>query len=230
LQRSGHGLTGILSRSLPGWALENKKKSHSGYPAFRSCLEPSTSPMQAYSVTAVLTCPDLFLGANEYHVAQAVSRRLPTAAARARAQVRSYVICGGLSGTEADFLRVLRFPLPILIPPTAPHSSSIIRGWYNRLHSGRRTKWTVSLHPKKLKEPKLQRYFRTMKDKRATEVNLHAFHTLQLDCDELQIHVPAALSPRRVNVSHSIKAVGICSWIRGRPDRLVSATELQSAN
>jgi hypothetical protein len=43
------------------------------------------------------------------------------------------------------FLRVLRFPLPI-IPPTAPHSASIIRGWYNRPVSGRRTKWTQS-HP-----------------------------------------------------------------------------------
>jgi hypothetical protein len=29
-------------------------------------------------------------------------------------------------GTEAGFLRVLRFPLPILIPQTAPHSSSSI--------------------------------------------------------------------------------------------------------
>jgi hypothetical protein len=29
-------------------------------------------------------------------------------------------ICGGQSGTGAGFIRVLRFPLPILIPPTAP--------------------------------------------------------------------------------------------------------------
>jgi hypothetical protein len=51
----------------------------------------------------------------------------------------------------AGFLRVLRFPLPIVIPPTAPHSSSIIRGWCNSPVSGRRTKWTqVSPHPKKL--------------------------------------------------------------------------------
>jgi hypothetical protein len=64
-------------------------------------------------------------------MAQAVSRRLPTAASPVRAQVRSCGICGGQSGTGVGFLRVLRFPLPILIPPTAPHTSTI-RGWYNR--------------------------------------------------------------------------------------------------
>jgi hypothetical protein len=42
-------------------------------------------------------------------------------------------ICGGQSGAGADFLRVLRFPLPIFIPPIAPQSPSpIIWGWYNR--------------------------------------------------------------------------------------------------
>jgi hypothetical protein len=79
-------------------------------------------------------------------IAQVVSRRLPTAAARIRAQVRSCGICGGRSGTEAGFLRELRFPLPILIPPTTPHSSSTMRGWYNRPVSGRSTTWTHS-HP-----------------------------------------------------------------------------------
>jgi hypothetical protein len=62
-------------------------------------------------------------------IAQAVSSRLPTAAARFRAQVRSCGICGGQSGTGAGFLRVLRFPLPILIPPITPHSLSTIRCW-----------------------------------------------------------------------------------------------------
>jgi hypothetical protein len=52
-------------------------------------------------------------------IAQAVSRRLPTAAARVRSQVRSCGICGGQSGTGADFLNVLRLPLPIFIPPAA---------------------------------------------------------------------------------------------------------------
>jgi hypothetical protein len=81
-------------------------------------------------------------------IAEAVSRWLFTAAARVRAQVRSCGICGGQSGTGAGFL--LRFPLPILNPPSAPHSSSIIRGWYNRSISGRRTKWTRFHHtPKK---------------------------------------------------------------------------------
>jgi hypothetical protein len=60
-------------------------------------------------------------------IAQAVSRWFPTAAARVRARVRLCKICGGQSGTGVGFLGVFRFPLPILIPLTAPHSSSIIR-------------------------------------------------------------------------------------------------------
>jgi hypothetical protein len=84
---------------------------------------------------------------NEGH-AQAVSLRLPTAAARVRARVRSYEICGRQSGTGAGFLRVLQFPFPIRIPPIGPQSSSssVIWGWYNRPNSGRSTKWTQS-HP-----------------------------------------------------------------------------------
>jgi hypothetical protein len=62
-------------------------------------------------------------------IAQAVSRRLPTAAARVRAEVRSGGIYGGQSGIGAGSLRVLRFPLTILIPPTASHS-------HNHLLSG----------------------------------------------------------------------------------------------
>jgi hypothetical protein len=52
-------------------------------------------------------------------IAQAVSRWLPTAAARVRTQVRSCGICDGQNGTGIGFLRVLRFPLPILIQSTA---------------------------------------------------------------------------------------------------------------
>jgi hypothetical protein len=73
-------------------------------------------------------------------IARAVSRRLPTAAAWVRTQVRSCEVCGTQSGTRAGFLPIHQFPLPILIPPTALHSSSISRGWYNRPNSGRRTK------------------------------------------------------------------------------------------
>jgi hypothetical protein len=58
--------------------------------------------------------------------AQAVSRWLPTAAAR----VRSCGICGGQNSTGAVFLLVLRFPLPIFFPPIALQSpSSIMWGW-----------------------------------------------------------------------------------------------------
>jgi hypothetical protein len=55
-------------------------------------------------------------------MAWAVSRRVPTAAARVRAQVGSCWICGGQSDTRAGFLPVLRFPLPIIIPQTVSHS------------------------------------------------------------------------------------------------------------
>jgi hypothetical protein len=61
-------------------------------------------------------------------IAQAVSRHLPTPAARVRSQVRSCGIDGGQSGTGASFLRVLRFAYPVVIPPNSPYSS-IGRGW-----------------------------------------------------------------------------------------------------
>jgi ribosomal protein S14 len=54
-------------------------------------------------------------------IAQAVSRRLPTAAAKVLPQVRSCEICGGQNGTGTGFLRVLRFPLPNLISLAAPY-------------------------------------------------------------------------------------------------------------
>jgi hypothetical protein len=56
--------------------------------------------------------------------AQVFSHRFPTTTAQVRAQVKSCGVCGGQSGTEAGFLRVLRFVLPILIQLSAPHSSS----------------------------------------------------------------------------------------------------------
>jgi hypothetical protein len=55
-------------------------------------------------------------------IAQAVSRWLRTAATRVRAPVCSSGICGGQSGARAGCLHVLRFPLPIFIPPISPFS------------------------------------------------------------------------------------------------------------
>jgi hypothetical protein len=79
-------------------------------------------------------------------IAQVVIRQLPTAAARVRALVRSCGICGWQNGTGVSFLRVLQFPLPILVPPATPRSSSITRCWYSRPNSDRPTKRTQS-HP-----------------------------------------------------------------------------------
>jgi hypothetical protein len=64
-----------------------------------------------------------FLGVNPLGggaVAQKISRWLPTAAARVRFR-EACGVYGGQSGTGAGFLRVLRFPLPI-IPPISPLS------------------------------------------------------------------------------------------------------------
>jgi hypothetical protein len=54
-------------------------------------------------------------------IAQAVNRWLPTAAARVRVRAACGV-CGEQSAIGAGFLRVLRFPLPIIIPPISPSS------------------------------------------------------------------------------------------------------------
>jgi hypothetical protein len=57
-------------------------------------------------------------------IAQAVSLWLPAAVAQVRARVWSTRICGRQSVVGAGFLRVLRFPLKILIAPNSPSSQS----------------------------------------------------------------------------------------------------------
>jgi hypothetical protein len=64
----------------------------------------------------------IYLSQEGTTIAQAVSRWLPTAAARDSARVCSCGICGGQNGAGVGFLRVLRFPLQIFIPPNSPSS------------------------------------------------------------------------------------------------------------
>jgi hypothetical protein len=52
---------------------------------------------------------------------QAVSRQLPNVMAQFRFQVRASGFCGGQNGIEVGIIRILRFPLQILIPPSTPH-------------------------------------------------------------------------------------------------------------
>jgi hypothetical protein len=55
-------------------------------------------------------------------IAQAVIHWLPAAAARVRSRVWSSGFCDGQNGSGAGVLRVLRFLLPIFIPPNSPSS------------------------------------------------------------------------------------------------------------
>jgi hypothetical protein len=54
-------------------------------------------------------------------IAQAVRRRFLAPAVQVLSQVRYCGINGRKGGIEASLLRILRIPLPILIPPTTPH-------------------------------------------------------------------------------------------------------------
>jgi hypothetical protein len=58
-------------------------------------------------------------------IAQAVSRRLATAAARVQTRVGTSDFVMAKSGAGAGFLRELRFPLPIYIPSCSPQLSSL---------------------------------------------------------------------------------------------------------
>jgi hypothetical protein len=87
------------------------------------------------------------------HYDGAVSRRLPTAAARVRAQARSCGICGG------QIVHWGRFSPSTSVCPTFSHStvcSSLIIFYHSGLVqqpiSGQRTKWTRLTPPQKLKK------------------------------------------------------------------------------
>jgi hypothetical protein len=56
-------------------------------------------------------------------IAEAVSRWLPTAVAQVQFRVWSSGICVGQSGVGAGFLRVLRFPLPFILPNSSSSQS-----------------------------------------------------------------------------------------------------------
>jgi hypothetical protein len=75
-------------------------------------------------------------------IAQAVTRRLSTAVARfdPRSSHVGFVVDNVALGHV--FFEYFGFPANSHSTDCSPHSSSIIRGWYTRPVSGRRTKWT----------------------------------------------------------------------------------------
>jgi hypothetical protein len=78
-------------------------------------------------------------------IAQAVSRWLPTAAARVRVRAACGV-CGGQSGTGAGFFRVLRFLLPIILP-ISPSSKSPGAGTVGLLVAAVPSEFNWTPHP-----------------------------------------------------------------------------------
>jgi hypothetical protein len=134
----------ILHQLLPGQTEENHKNLRLGVVVL--CNRPRSFPTEIRSRYLVNICGlERNFPMENRTTAEAVNRRLPTAAAWARSQVSSCEICGRQSGTGAGFLRVPRFSLPALTAPTAPHSSSsIIWDWYNRPNSGRSANRTQS--------------------------------------------------------------------------------------
>jgi hypothetical protein len=68
-----------------------------------------TLPLCSVTSSSMLSSDILYEGRA---IAQAVSRWLPNVAVRGSRPGRHVGFCGGQSGAEAGFLRVLRFPLP----------------------------------------------------------------------------------------------------------------------
>jgi hypothetical protein len=63
------------------------------------------------------------------------TNKLPIAAPQLRSQIRSFGICGGKCDSGAGLLRVLGFPLPILIPRT-PYSLIFLSSTLTSLVTG----------------------------------------------------------------------------------------------
>jgi hypothetical protein len=102
-------------------------------------------------VKPALNKPPLRTLFNGRAIDHAVSHRCPPAASLVQSEVMSCGICGGQNSAGAAFLQILRFPLPILIPPIAPYSSITGAGTIMQL-LGDVPNGLAWLHPTKLKK------------------------------------------------------------------------------
>jgi hypothetical protein len=103
-------------------------------------------------------------------------------------------LCDGRSATGASFLRVLQFPLPILMPLTSSYLF-IILGWYDGPTSGWRTKWAQS-HPTPWKTD-------------VTELKSGSMNWIGLECRRAQFQVLVNRVTKFHKLQHSSCSTGL---------------------
>jgi hypothetical protein len=114
----------------------------------------------------------------------------------------NHEFCGTQSGTGAGLLRVLRFPLSIIIPPTAPYvSSSLIRGWYNRPNMNVKRCGKEQLWPK-------LRYYSSIYLEVLRKINNK--HRMSVCGPEFET---GAVPIRNMKTNHSTATFGTCSLL-----------------
>jgi hypothetical protein len=121
---SVYAWTQQMLRNGENYSLKKRCKKCTGFPALKQyrAKEASNAVVSAdvsETLTAITVIVDYHL-VEGHVVVQVVSRWFPTAEARVRAWVKSCRLCGRQRSTAAGFLRVLRFPLPLIHSANCP--------------------------------------------------------------------------------------------------------------
>jgi hypothetical protein len=148
-------------------------------------------------------------------IAQAVSHRLPTVAARVQSQVM-----WDLWWTKWHWVR---FPPSTSVSPVNSHSTDcstlIIRVWYNRPNSGRRTKCTQS-HPTPKEIKKIVKWDVNLRSQ--VEIQRRFGRRYCLHSCACRVLLPCLASSSTLNMEslrHSEKSVCLSHYAASRPGR-----------